>query len=314
MTNGDRITSMDAVTDLIAAEAVPQSAPATSDTVSAAQSAAAAAETAARAAGVRIRELSALSDLEAVCRLFDDIWRPEPNRPLATPELLRALTKAGNYLAGAFDGDRLVGACVGFFGAPAKGVMHSHIAGVSPVAAGRSVGFALKLHQRAWALLRGVTAVAWTFDPLVRRNAHVNLAKLGATAAEYLPNFYGGMHDGVNAGDDTDRLLVRWDLLAPAVVAACAGVPHSVGDLVEHATVALGTSRDGRPAPGPTGGDTVVVAVPADVEALRAADPGRAKEWRVAVRDVLGGLLADGARVAGFDRAGWYVVTREDGT
>ncbi|EOD65420.1 hypothetical protein H480_26772 [Amycolatopsis vancoresmycina DSM 44592] len=29
------------------------------------------------------------------------------------------------------------------------------------------------------------------------------------------------------------------------------------------------------------------------------------------MRDVLGGLLAEGAAVTGFDRAGWYVVARE---
>ena len=53
-----------------------------------------------------------------------------------TIELLRAFSKAGNYVAGAFDGGRLVGACVGFFHAPAEDALHSHIAGVSPSATG----------------------------------------------------------------------------------------------------------------------------------------------------------------------------------
>jgi predicted GNAT superfamily acetyltransferase len=44
---------------------------------------------------------------------------------------------------------------------------------------------------------------------------------------------------------------------------------------------------------------------------LRAADPGLGRAWRVALREVLHGLMADGARVVGFDRAGWYVVSRE---
>jgi predicted GNAT superfamily acetyltransferase len=289
MTNADEVTSMDGVTNVIAAE--PH------------------AELAARAAGVVVRELSAIDDFVAVCRLFHDIWRTDPRNPLVTTELLRALTKAGNYLSGAFDGDRMVGACVGFFGAPADGIMHSHIAGVAPAAAGRKVGFALKLHQRAWALRRGVAVVAWTFDPLVSRNAYFNLVKLGATATEYLPNFYGGMRDGVNSGDDTDRLLIHWRLDAPEVVAASAGTPRTLRH--RGAGVALGRSAAGSPQPGESHKETLLVAVPPDVEALRVADPGRAKEWRVAVRDVLGGLLADGARIAGFDRTGWYVVTRE---
>ncbi|WP_133901198.1 GNAT family N-acetyltransferase [Actinophytocola oryzae] len=268
------------------------------------------ADRAARAAGVSVRELVTIEDFVAVSRLFHGIWRPAADSPLVTTELLRALTKAGNYLAGAYDGDTLVGACVGFFGAPADGTMHSHIAGVDPSMAGRNVGFALKLHQRAWALRRGVGVIAWTFDPLVARNAYFNLAKLGATAAEYLPDFYGGMEDEVNGGDETDRLLVRWDLGAPEVVAACAGRPH----LVTHhqAVVALGRTAAGAPEPGVLDGSPLLVGVPPDAATLRGADPSVRKEWRIAVRDVLGGLLADGARVSGFDRAGWYVLTRED--
>jgi predicted GNAT superfamily acetyltransferase len=282
MTNDGEVTSMDAVTEVSTAPAVT-------------------AASAALAAGVTVRELTTIDEFTGVCALFQDIWRPGPESPLVTTELLRALTKAGNYLSGAFDGDRLVGACVGFFGAPADNAMHSHIAGVSATAAGRSVGYALKLHQRAWALDRDVDVIAWTFDPLVARNAWFNLGKLGATATEYLPDFYGGMHDVVNGGDDTDRLLVRWDLHHRADFT---GVPG-------HAVVALGRTADGAPEPGVTAGETLLVAVPADIAAMRAEDPGRAREWRIAVREVLGGLLADGARVAGFDRAGWYVVSKE---
>jgi predicted GNAT superfamily acetyltransferase len=41
---------------------------------------------------------------------------------------------------------------------------------------------------------------------------------------------------------------------------------------------------------------------------MRSAEPALARSWRAALRDVLGGLLAEGARVRGFDRGGWYVV------
>ncbi|HEX4222862.1 MAG TPA: GNAT family N-acetyltransferase, partial [Pseudonocardiaceae bacterium] len=224
----------------------------------------------------------------------------------------RALSKAGNYVAGAFDGPELVGACVGFFAAPAHTALHSHIAGVSASVAGRHVGYALKLHQRAWALSSGVPLIEWTFDPLVARNAYFNIVKLGGLPAEYLPNFYGDMADGINGDDDTDRLLLRWDLTAPRALAACAGrfEPVDLGTL--NAAVGLGRGDRGEPVLGPADADTVVVAVPRDVEALRINDPGQAKEWRIAVREVLGGLLATGAHVRGFDRAGWYVVQREE--
>jgi predicted GNAT superfamily acetyltransferase len=74
--------------------------------------------------------------------------------------------------------------------------------------------------------------------------------------------------------------------------------------------VALARSERGLPVAGSLHGRTVLVAVPRDIERLRPADPDQARRWRTALREVLGTLLADGARVAGFDGAGWYVVTR----
>jgi len=304
MTDVSDVTSMERVTDLQQL-GVPRA--------SAAAGAIAAAEIAARSAAVRVREITDLSGLEGVYRLYDAIWRPDPQNPPVTAELLRALTKAGNYVAGAFDGAQLVGACVGFFGPPADESMHSHIAGVSRAAMGRHVGFALKLHQRAWALQRGVSEIAWTFDPLVSRNAYFNLVKLAAEADEYLPNFYGDVNDGINGTDDTDRLLVRWHLKRPPVVAACSGahMPLDAGaELAAGAVVALWRSEQDTPVSGSLAGERLLVGIPSDIEALRASDPESAKQWRVAVREVLGAVLADGGQVAGFDKSGWFVLTR----
>lgn len=284
-----------------------------------------AADGAARTSGVQLREVTSLDDVDAVARLFDGIWRPDPTNPAVTPEWLRALSKAGSYVIGAFDGPALVGACVGFFGPPADGVLHSHVAGVSAAARGRDVGFALKVHQRAWALRRGVSTVAWTFDPLVRRNAYFNLVKLAAVPHEYLVNFYGVMQDEINGGDDSDRLLVHWPLGDPRVAAACAGAGAAAAADAAAAraaggAVVLAVGPDGGPLRGgsdgdasdrgASGGGTVLVAVPADIEALRRHDPGCARDWRVAVRESLGTLLADGARFLGFDKTGWYLLQR----
>jgi predicted GNAT superfamily acetyltransferase len=275
------------------------------------------ADTAALAAAVTVRELTDLLELQDVVRLFSAIWGRDANPPM-TVELLRAFTKAGNYVGGAFDetseGVRMVGACVGFFHAPAEDALHSHIAGVGPGLNGRHVGFALKLHQRAWALRRGVSEIAWTFDPLVSRNAYFNIVKLGAHPDEYLPNFYGTMLDSINGDDDSDRLLVRWRLRSPQVVAACSGrhTPAAVTDeLAAGATVGLGVSNSGEPEPGVLEGATVLVAVPRDIGAFRADDPQLAARWRVAVREALGPLLSSGGRIEGFDRSGWYVIRRD---
>jgi predicted GNAT superfamily acetyltransferase len=280
----------------------------------------AAAAYAAEAAGVEIRELTELADLEASCRLYDEIWQPGPGgqSPLH-PELLRALTKAGSYSAGAYDrrSGELIGACMGFFGPPAAASLHSHIAGVLPPGLGRGVGFALKVHQRAWCLHQGVTEIEWTYDPLVRRNAYFNMVKLGARPAEYLPNFYGDMDDTINGGTDTDRVLIRWDLSSSVSVAASGGQPAPASAATERergARVALAAGPDGWPVPesfGIGGLDcpALLVGVPADIEGMRGSDPARAAAWRAALRDVLAPLMAEGGHVTGFDRDGWYVVS-----
>jgi predicted GNAT superfamily acetyltransferase len=269
-----------------------------------------AAARAAAAAGVEVRDLHALDELHEVLALYRGIWGESP----VNFEQLRAMTHAGNYAAGAYRDRAMVGACVGFFAAPPDGppgeALHSHVAGVTADARARNVGFALKLHQRAWAMARGVREITWTFDPLVRRNAHVNLVKLAARPREYLVDFYGELDDAVNAGQGSDRLLVAWELAAPAVAAACDGTPATV----EAGGVApvLVQADDGSPRPARATAGTVRVPVPADIEALRRDEPELARRWRHAVREVLGGLMAGGARVVGFADAagdgGGYVV------
>lgn len=277
-----------------------------------------AAEQAAKTAGVDIRELATLDELSAAIRLFDSIWEPDSGNSSVRLDLLRALTKSGNYASGAYDiaSGALLGACVGFFGPPSHAELHSHIAGVVPAGLGRSVGFAMKVHQRAWCLRRDVRLIAWTYDPLIRRNAYFNLVKLGARPAEYLPDFYGAMSDAINGGTQTDRLLAHWELCSDLVADACAGRPRGASyaaEVAHGAVVALSAGPDGWPVFGAGDGAassrTVLVGVPADAEALRATDPACAAAWRGALREVLAPRLAGGARVTGFDRDGWYVVS-----
>jgi predicted GNAT superfamily acetyltransferase len=175
------------------------------------------------------------------------------------------------------------------------------------------------VHQRSWSLRRGVRVIAWTYDPLVRRNAHFNLVKLGARPSEYLRNFYGVMDDAINGGTETDRMLVHWDLLSVEAGDASAGKPRPASfddERARGAVVALAADDSGLPVAGlPVAGRSpsrvFLVGVPADIKAMRLSDPGLAAAWRTALRDVLSPLMADGARVTGFDRSGWYVVSME---
>jgi predicted GNAT superfamily acetyltransferase len=179
-----------------------------------------------------------------------------------------------------------------------------------------------------------VRVIAWTFDPLIRRNGYFNLVKLGARPVEYLRNFYGAMDDAINGGTETDRMLMHWDLGSDRVVEACAGQGQAASFAASRyhgAVLALSADAGGAPLSclpldglgldGPLldgavldggaldGARTLLVGVPADIEAMRLSDPALAGAWRTALRDVLSPLLGAGARVTGFDRSGGYVVS-----
>ncbi len=236
---------------------------------------------------MNIEELSELDDLREVAQLFLDVWGRATEPPINS-DLLRALSLSGNYIAGSRTEGRLVGGIVGWWGRHRTGElhMHSHILGVLPGSDAKGLGFALKQHQRTWCLDRGIKTIEWTFDPLVRRNASFNLRKLGADAAAYLVDFYGPMQDGINAGDESDRILIRWDLESPKAEAAARGVSHEVAK-----------SPDGQ-----------ACETPEDIVAIRRTDPAQARRWRHALRETLGTHMMAGGRVRGLTRDGWYVL------
>ncbi|GAA1964149.1 hypothetical protein GCM10009838_21750 [Catenulispora subtropica] len=269
------------------------------------------ADAAAEAVGVCFVEYRSIAEMNEAAGLLDRVWRPGGGgSPLVTAALLKVLAHCGSYVVGAHRQDRVVGVCLGLL---ADFGLHSHITGIEDGWRGGGLGRALKLHQRAWCLRRGIGAVTWTYDPLVSRNAYFNLAKLGAVAVQYHPDYYGEMADERNVGIPSDRLLVRWDLAGPHTRAVLSG---DFTPATDDAVVALGVGPDGGPviagADRVRGAGRLLTAVPRDVEELRVRDPALAARWRPALREVLGGLLADGARITGFTRDGWYVVERPE--
>lgn len=264
---------------------------------------------------IEIRELIELDDLRNISNLFAVVWGRAAEPPLDA-DFLKALAHSGNYVSGAFAGDRLVGGLVGWLGGhpPRELHMHSHILGVLADREARGVGFDLKQHQRRWCLARGVRSMEWTTDPLVRRNAYFNLTKLGAEAPRYLVNFYGKMKDGINEGEESDRLLIRWALDSERAEAAADG--RAKGLDVErlrewggNAIVAVGPS--GEPVVTDSSARVLMCQVPEDIVALRHSDPNLARAWREAVRDALGGALERGYAIIGATRSGWYVLEKQ---
>lgn len=263
---------------------------------------------------LELRELESVRELQALESVFTEIWRRDGSAPVSA-ELLRALTHTGNYVAGAFVDDRLVGGCVGFLGRlPERPLhLHSHILGVVPELQLRGTGYALKQHQRGWALERGIAEITWTFDPLVRRNGYFNVTKLGADVREYHVDFYGSMADGINGDGASDRVLAVWRLESERARGAAAGraeEPDLQQLVAEGAHVALQEAPDGTPRAHPDLAPVVLCQAPPDVIELRAARPHLADAWRGALRDTMGRALAAGYSTVAMTRSGWYVLRR----
>jgi predicted GNAT superfamily acetyltransferase len=113
----------------------------------------------------------------------------------------------GGLVLGAFDDTTLVGFLSGIPGL--RGGIpywHSHMLAVADSHRDAGIGTQLKLAQKAHALQRGIRLIEWTFDPLVSRNAYLNIEKLGVIVRRYFPSFYG---------DDSDRLIAEWWLERP---------------------------------------------------------------------------------------------------
>ncbi|ROP47970.1 putative GNAT superfamily acetyltransferase [Streptomyces sp. PanSC9] len=258
-----------------------------------------------------IRAVHGVAEIAAVTDYFSDVWHTPRTAPPYPAEVLHSLIHAGGAVHVALDGTRVAGAAVVVLGP--QGDTYSLVA-----AADQGLGLAVKRAQRAWALDRGARTMRWTFDPLVGRNARFNLAKLGAVGTEYLVDFYGPMADGVNDGDESDRLTVTWDLTAPAPAAA---PPPPGTDDAHDRRAALAPAGVSAVAPdgGPLtlhdrDGQRVWCRVPDDIVALRAAAPALALRWRHAVRAVFTDAFARGCTATGMSRDGWYTLTHQEQT
>lgn len=235
--------------------------------------------------------------IEAAAELLWGVWkaRTEAERSAVIDStLLRTLCDTGNYVVGAYRDGELIGCAVGFFSSgSASGrpdCLYSFIAGVSHAQSNRGVGYAMKRHQRQWALERDIDTITWTFDPLVARNAYFNLSKLGATVDAYKPDYYGRLNDGINTNQNTDRLVAHWDLRDEWVEQA---MIRELGDLRRHACVSP---------------EAELIVIPEDIGVLRETDPQLAQHERLAVRERFQSLLAQGYRVAGMSKAREYVL------
>ncbi|MCU0502703.1 MAG: hypothetical protein MUC51_13240 [Anaerolineae bacterium] len=283
-----------------------------SENASAAAREAAVRETAAR---WKLRPLDTPADMAAAEALSTVVW-PGTELDVAPGHLLLTIAHNGGLVAGAFDGDRLIGFLFGFLGLderwyPAKLKQCSHQLGVHPDYRSAGVGYALKHYQRQFVCGQGLDLVTWTYDPLLSRNAQLNIAKLGAVCNTYRRNVYGELRDGLNAGLPTDRFLVDWWVASERVETRVRRTDNRqatfAGLLAAGAHSVNPPEPDGaaRP-PSPErlalqpAGTPVLLEIPADFLALKAADRTLATAWRLGTRAVFEALFAAGLAVTDF--------------
>ena len=273
------------------------------------------AATPARVGELTISLVHSEPEARAAVQTLAQIWPRRDGKEPLPPELAWVFAHSGNYVAVATIGSEAVGAAIGFRGEDEDGVLlHSHIAGVLPQWQGSSVGYALKQHQRTWAMEHGIERITWTFDPLVARNAYFNVVKLGAHLTSYYVDFYGPMDDGINDGDETDRCLATWRLSGPAATAAADGqfAPADIEARRAAGAVDVLTAAAGAPELTASHAPVRLLQLPRDIVEIRSTNPTLAREWRLALRQALVSAFSDGLEVVGVSRDSCYVVAIPD--
>lgn len=244
-----------------------------------------------------IRRVETLAEYDECVRIERETWG-ESFTETVSATVLRITQEMGGVTAAAFDASgTMLGFVFGITGIRNGELAHwSDMLAVRPAAQNHGLGTRLKLFQREQLVPLGVRRMYWTYDPLVARNAHLNLERLGARAAEYRVSFYGeDTGSVVHAGLGTDRFIVDWDF-------ASARPQQSTPK--PDAPIANPVDGDGMPRSAPRTDDDAIVRVliPPDIFAVLASAPAVAHAWRATTRRTFEWYLGRGYRVAGFDR------------
>jgi predicted GNAT superfamily acetyltransferase len=185
---------------------------------------------------IDIRSISTLEQFERCVVLQSEVWGYNDGDTIPRRVFIVA-QRIGGQVLGAFDGDTMIGFAMSLPGyRDGRSYLHSHMLAVLPEYRNTGIGRRLKLAQRDDAIARGFDLMEWTFDPLEIKNAHLNIARLGAIVRRYQPDFYGPSTSPLQGGLPTDRLYAEWWLRSPRVASVLRGeVQHP--QIVERVTV-----------------------------------------------------------------------------
>ena len=240
---------------------------------------------------------TSLKDFRACVDMQAEVWGPTYTDSVPA-SLLQVATYVGGIVLGAYSGaGELTGFLFGLTGMQNGEMMHwSHLLGVRDAARNLGVGRMLKEAQRAELARRGIRRMSWTFDPLVAKNAHLNLNRLGARVVEYVPDMYGTTTSPLHYGLATDRLVVSCDTSAAPAPGprATDEQPLPVLSLEPRRGDLLVNDGDVPP--------SLRIEIPTDIRQVIDQSPANAAAWRHSVREYFQWALGEGYEVTGLYR------------
>ncbi|HRQ22779.1 MAG TPA: GNAT family N-acetyltransferase [Anaerolineales bacterium] len=282
-----------------------------------------------------IRLIETPEDMRLVEQIQREVW-PNSETDVVPLHMLVTAVHNGGLVLGAFIEERIIGFIFGFPGLEEtpdgpRAKHCSHMLGIHPDHRDGGIGFALKRAQ--WQMVRhqGLDHITWTYDPLLSRNAHLNIAKLGAVCTTYRRSEYGEMRDGLNAGLPSDRFQVDWWVNTRRVERRLSKRARPTLKLSHvarsglHPLYSLHHRTSGLPLPPehvpPFEERLVLAEIPGDFLSLKEKDFAIARDWRFFTRELFETAFARGYIVTDFvfDKIegaprGLYVLTHGEST
>lgn len=261
---------------------------------------------------IKIRPINTLTDLRKCHEIQRATWGFTDLMVFPYTQLISAAHNGG-VLLGAYDGPELVGFVYGYLGmSGTKLYLFSQRMGVLPSYQNRGIGMKLKLAQREQMLRQGIDLIVWTYDPLLGKNATLNIEKLGGIVRHYARDIYGAVSNPLQVGLSTDRFLLEWELLSDRVrerIRSTAPRPLAKDWLAENKYPLVNFVAWEGILPRPMAvdlemdEDVLLVQIPPDLNAIKRVDLNVARGWRESTRDIFETYFRRGYVVTGFARS-----------
>ena len=271
---------------------------------------------------ITIRTLHSADEMAQAVELQRVYWG-ENMADLVPEHMLLSIARYGGHIHAAYDGIKMVGLLMGFLGAdiepnePSDAPSHLYVMSkrmvVLPEYRGQKIGEHLKQAQRQFAQQHNIQLVLWTFDPLLSRNAYLNLHKLGAVGQKYEKDYFGASAD--NPVLSADRLQVNW-WVNHRSLDNTGETDFSIAPVVNGVSL----NDDGLLMPSDfqlIENEILRLEIPMEFVPIERINPDLAKQWRNFIRHAFTELLNAGYLATDFARIEnrvFYIFTQDDGT